>query len=199
MKRRRKRKNRAAGSYTKRRVVARSRRNPKRRRRSISKRQVMAFNRTHRRNRRRRSSSNPFAKSISLSRPSDLVTAGAGVLVGVFGVKTVLPFLPSSITGNPMFATAAALAIAAGEWWLLSFVSPEFGAAAGLGGIAEAASVALTNYGFPSSRAGRLRTGPVRGSAESDIGCCNRIPQIHDRCNFGLPAALCGSLTAEIQ
>ena len=150
MKRRRKRKNRAAGSYTKRRVVARSRRNPKRRRRSISKRQVMAFNRTHRRNRRRRSSSNPFAKSISLSRPSDLVTAGAGVLVGVFGVKTVLPFLPSSITGNPMFATAAALAIAAGEWWLLSFVSPEFGAAAGLGGIAEAASVALTNYGFPS-------------------------------------------------
>jgi hypothetical protein len=140
-----KRRKKAAGH--KHHVVARSqnrkRKNP---RRGVSKAQVRAFMKKHKMNRRRHSASNPFAKSISLGRASDVVTAAAGVLVGVFLNKTLVGFLPSSITSNPLYATMAAAGGAILEWWVLSMVQAEFGAAVGLGALAEAASIALTNY-----------------------------------------------------
>jgi hypothetical protein len=152
MAKKRKRKNSAAGRH-RHRVVARRSRNVKHRR-SISKKQVQAFMRNHRMNRgRRRSSSNPFAKQISLSRPSDMVTAAGGLLVGVFGVKTGMGFMPASLTSSPLLTTASALALAGLEWWVLSFVSPEFGAAVGLGGIAEAISTGLDQFGVGQSLA----------------------------------------------
>jgi hypothetical protein len=98
------------------------------------------------RTRRRRRASNPFATSISLSRPTGIITAAAGVLVGVAATKFLVGMLPASISGNTIYATVAGFVAAAAEWWLLSLVSPEFGAAAGLGGIAEAGSIALTNF-----------------------------------------------------
>lgn len=110
--------------------------------------------RKHRSNRgRRRSSGNPFAKQISLSRPSDMVTAAGGLLVGVFGVKAGIGFMPASLTSSPLLTTASALALAGLEWWALSFVSPEFGAAVGLGGIAEAISTGLDQFGVGQSLA----------------------------------------------
>ena len=139
----RKRRNKAAGH--KHRVVARSR-NRKTRRRSISKSQVQAFMRKHKMNRRRRSSSNPFAKSISLSRPSDLVTAGAGVIGGVVLNKLVISWLPANLTSNPAMAALVSFGIAIGEWWAFSFITPELGAAVGLGGVAEAGSIALSQF-----------------------------------------------------
>lgn len=96
-----------------------------------------------------RRSSNPFGTTISIRRPTEILTATAGVLVGVAGAKFGVSLLPASITGNTLYSTLAAFAVAGLEWWLLSMVSPEFGAAAGLGGIAEAGSIALTNF-FPS-------------------------------------------------
>lgn len=144
----RKKRNRASGRVR----VARSRsRNVKRysaRRRSnkgytIRRRSRNPIMKAHR---RRRRSSNPFATSISLSRPTGLITAGVGVLVGVAATKFLVSLLPASIAGNTLYATVAGFAAAAVEWWLLSLVSPEFGAAAGLGGIAEAGSIALSNF-----------------------------------------------------
>jgi hypothetical protein len=96
--------------------------------------------------RHRRRSSNPFATSISLSRPTGIITAAAGVLVGVAATKFIVGMLPASISSNTLYATIAGFAAAAFEWWLLSLVSPEFGAAAGLGGVAEAGSIALNNF-----------------------------------------------------
>ena len=96
--------------------------------------------------RRHRRSRNPFASTISLSRPAGIITAAAGVLVGVAATKFIVGLLPPSITSNTIYATVAAFGAAAVEWWLFSLVSPEFGAAAGLGGIAEAGSIALTNF-----------------------------------------------------
>lgn len=92
---------------------------------------------------------NPFAKSISLSKPTDMVIAGLGVLVGVTATKTVIGFLPDFFKQNTLFATLGAFVAAGLEWWLFSMVNAEFGAAAGLGGIAQAGSIALTNY-FPT-------------------------------------------------
>ena len=164
-----KRRKRRSGSHKHRVVVARSsnrrrstRRNPSRRR-SISKSQVKAFMKRNHMGRSRRRASNPFAKSISLSRPSDIVTAGAGVLVGVFVNKTLVGFLPASVTSNPLYTSLAALVAAAAEWWAFSLIDPEFGAAVGLGAIAEAGSLALATYlpsvGAPLSLSGRRGAG----------------------------------------
>jgi hypothetical protein len=140
----RKKKNRAAGSHHHR-VVARSR-NKKAPRRAISKAQVRAYMKRHRMGGRRRHSSNPFAKSISLSGPTNVVTSIGGVLAGVFINKTVVAFLPANITSNTLYATLASGAIALAEWWIFSMVEPEFGAAVGLGALAEVGSIALSNY-----------------------------------------------------
>jgi len=96
-----------------------------------------------------RRSGNPFARQISLNTPSNMVVAGLGALVGVAATKTLVGFLPSSISGNTLYATIGAFVAAAAQWWAFSMINPEFGAAAGLGGIAEAGSIALTNY-FPT-------------------------------------------------
>jgi hypothetical protein len=103
----------------------------------------------HHHKRRHRHSHNPFAKSISLSKPTDMVIAGLGVLVGVTATKTVIGFLPDFFKQNTLYATIGAFVAAGLEWWLFSMVNAEFGAAAGLGGIAQAGSIALTNY-FPT-------------------------------------------------
>lgn len=93
-----------------------------------------------------RRSHNPFGTSISIQRPVEIITAGIGVLVGVAATKFIVGMLPATISGNTLYSTIAAFAAAGLEWWLLSMVSPAFGAAAGLGGIAEAGSIALTNF-----------------------------------------------------
>ena len=167
-----KRKNKAAGH--KHRVVARSR-TKKTVRRSISKAQVKAFMKRNRMGaKRRRSASNPFARSISLGRPSDMVTAAGGVLVGVFGVKAGMGFLPASVTSSPLFTTLAAVFLAGVEWWALSFISPEFGAAAGLGGIAEAVSIGLDQFGVGS---GVALNGLRRGRFGDFVPASFSVPQ----------------------
>src|SRR5580693_1253532 len=95
--------------------------------------------------RRTRSSSNPFATSITLGKPVKVATAGAGVLVGVALVKGIgnSSFVPATISGNNLFLTLFKFGLAGVVWWGLSMIDPEFGAAAGLGGIAEAGSNAL--------------------------------------------------------
>jgi hypothetical protein len=138
-------KNKAAGRHHHR-VVARSRNKKTTRRRSISKAQVKAFMKRHRMGGRRRHSSNPFAKSISLSGPTNVVQSIGGVLAGVFINKTVVGLLPSNITATPLYATLASAAVALAEWWLFSMIEAEFGAAVGLGALAEVGSIALSNY-----------------------------------------------------
>jgi hypothetical protein len=98
-----------------------------------------------------RSSSNPFATSITLGKPVKVATAGAGVLVGVALVKGIgnSSFVPATISGNNLFLTLFKFGLAGVVWWGLSMIDPEFGAAAGLGGIAEAGSNALNTW-FPS-------------------------------------------------
>lgn len=144
------------------RVASRSR-NTKRRSHMISMSTAMRMMRGKKKHHRRRGgyrSSNPFSTTISIRRPAEILTAAAGVLVGVAGAKFIVGLLPSSITSSTLYSTLAAFAAAAVEWWVLSMVSPEFGAAAGLGGIAEAGSIALTNYlpsvGGPLALSGRM-------------------------------------------
>jgi hypothetical protein len=100
----------------------------------------------HSKHHKARRAHNPFGTNISIRRPVEIVTAAAGVLVGVAATKFIVGMLPTTITSNTLYATLAGFAAAGLEWWVLSFVSPEFGAAAGLGGIAEAGSIALTNF-----------------------------------------------------
>jgi hypothetical protein len=104
-------------------------------------------------------SSNPFGTVISIRRPVEILTAGAGVLVGVAGAKFLVGLLPAAVTSSTLYSTLAAFGAAVLEWWLLSMVNPEFGASAGLGGIAAAGSIALTNYlpavGGPLALSGR--------------------------------------------
>lgn len=90
--------------------------------------------------------SNPMAKSIELHRPAQIVQAGVGVLVGVAATKAIVAALPTQVTQSAAYSTGAAAVVALGIWWLGSMVSPEFGAAAGLGGIAEAGSIALNGF-----------------------------------------------------
>ena len=126
-----------------------NKKNPKRRS-GLTISRVAAFARSHgmkvtkKGNYRR--SRNPLASSISLSRPSGIVQAGVGVLVGVAATKAITAALPSTITSSSLYSTIAAAAVAAGVWWIGSFINPEFGAAAGLGGIAEAGSIALNAF-----------------------------------------------------
>ena len=116
---------------------------------TVSARTLMALakgaKRTHNRKHHSRSH-NPMAKSIELHRPAQIVQAGVGVLVGVAATKAIVAALPTNITQSAAYSTAAAAAVAVGIWWLGSMVSPEFGAAAGLGGVAEAGSIALNGF-----------------------------------------------------
>jgi hypothetical protein len=119
----------------------------RRRSRGVSARSVMALMRSKRKgNRRHRRSRNPMATSISLHRPAGVVQAAVGVLVGVAATRAIMAALPANITSSSMYSVLAAGAIAVGIWWIGSMVSPEFGAAAGLGGIAEAGSIALNAF-----------------------------------------------------
>ena len=136
-------KNRASGRGH--RVASRSR-NSKRKSTMIPMSTALRMMGKKKKRNKARRSSNPFGTTISIRRPTEILTAAAGVLVGVAGTKFIVGMLPSAITSNTLYATLAAFASAGLEWWLLSFVSPEFGAAAGLGGIAEAGSIALNNF-----------------------------------------------------
>ena len=128
----------------------------------------------HHAHHRKHRSHNPFAKSISLSKPTDMVIAGLGVLVGVTATKTVIGFLPDFFKQNTLYATLGAFVAAGLEWWLFSMVNAEFGAAAGLGGIAQAGSIALTNY-FPSV-GGRIALSGRRGVGDFVSGSFT-VPQ----------------------
>jgi hypothetical protein len=110
---------------------------------------------------------NPMASSISLSRPSGIVQAGVGVLVGVAATKAITAALPSEVTSSPLYSTVAAAAVAAAVWWVGSFINPEFGAAAGLGGIAEAGSIALN--AFLPSVGSTLALSGLRGRGVNDF------------------------------
>lgn len=116
---------------------------------SMSARSLMALARGHKhrkQNRRHHRSRNPMARSISLARPAQVITAAVGVLIGVAATRAIVSALPSTVTSSNLYSTLAAVAVAVGIWWIGSMVSPEFGAAAGLGGIAEAGSVALNSF-----------------------------------------------------
>jgi len=89
---------------------------------------------------------NPLATSISLSRPTNIVQAGVGVLVGVAATKAITAALPATVTASPLYSTVAAAGVAVAAWWLTSFIDAEFGAAVGLGGIAEVGSIALNAF-----------------------------------------------------
>lgn len=137
------------------------------RRHGVSKTAAMAYAKRHgmkmvgRKGNRR--SHNPMASSISLSRPSGIVQAGVGVLVGVAATKAIVAALPSEVTGSPLYSTVAAAGVAIAVWWVGGFINPEFGAAAGLGGIAEAGSIALNAFlpsvGSTLALSGRGRLG----------------------------------------
>jgi hypothetical protein len=118
----------------------------RRRSRNVSRRSLMSLMRRGRRGHRRRRSSNPMATHISLTRPAAVIQAAVGVLVGVAATRAIVAALPANISGSSLYSTVAAVAIAVGIWWLGSMISPEFGAAAGLGGIAEAGSIALNQF-----------------------------------------------------
>jgi len=95
-------------------------------------------------------SGNPFgASSLALGTPTKIATAGFGVLVGVAVNRGVVSMLPAAVTSNNFYAVAASLAVALAQWWGFSMINAEFGAAAGLGGIAETGSVALNTW-FPA-------------------------------------------------
>lgn len=93
-----------------------------------------------------RGSRNPMATSISLNRPSKVVEAGVGVLLGVAVTKGLVAALPANITNSPLYSSVAAAGVAFAIWWGGSMVSAEFGAALGIGGIAEAGSIALNGF-----------------------------------------------------
>jgi hypothetical protein len=100
--------------------------------------------------RKHRRSHNPFgASSLQLSTMPKIAVAGAGVLIGVAVNRGIVSILPAAVTSNSLYATAASFAVAFAQWWAFSMINPEFGAAAGLGGIAEAGSTALNTW-FPS-------------------------------------------------
>ena len=135
----------------------------------LSKTRVMAYAKSHGMKvvgrKGNRGSRNPMASSISLSRPSGIVQAGVGVLVGVAATKAITAALPSEVTASPLYSTVAAAAVAAAVWWVGSFINPEFGAAAGLGGIAEAGSIALNAF-LPSVGSTLALSGIRRGIAD---------------------------------
>lgn len=117
----------------------------RRRSRNVSARSLMSLMR-RRSGRKHRRSSNPMATHISLTRPAAVIQAAVGVLVGVAATRAIVAALPANISGSSLYSAVAAVAIAVGIWWIGSMVSPEFGAAAGLGGIAEAGSIALNAF-----------------------------------------------------
>lgn len=103
---------------------------------------------------------------------SKVLEVGFGVAVGVGVNKAVLPMLPVQFTSSSATATIAALAIAAAEWWAASFVSPDFGAAVGLGGVAHAVNVGLNAF-VPSVGAWTGMSGIRRGTGDFVPGKLN--------------------------
>jgi hypothetical protein len=99
-------------------------------------------NKGHRR-RRSNARKNPFSFFGGPAKPAVVAEAAVGVLAGLAIARAVINMLPASLTSTTLSKTASSIAIAIGEWWLLSMVSPTFGAAAGLGGIAYAGNSAL--------------------------------------------------------
>jgi hypothetical protein len=94
----------------------------------------------HRRGRR-----NPvfFGSNVSPVKLAEYVAAG---LVGVTVNRAIVAALPVSVTGNNIFATAAALGIALVQWWLGSMASKDIGAAFGFGGLMNAGNQALNAF-----------------------------------------------------
>lgn len=82
----------------------------------------------------------------SPARPGKVLEAALGVLIGVAVNKTAVALLPTSLTGSSVAATLSSFAVAVGQWWLASMISPDFGTAVGLGGIANAGSTALNAF-----------------------------------------------------
>lgn len=121
-------------------------------------------------------SRNPMASSISLSRPSKIMEAGVAILVGVAGTKAIVSALPDKVTSSPLYSSIAAAAIALGIWWTGSMLSPEFGAAAGLGGIAEAGSIALNGF-LPDIGAKLALSGVSRGRLGDFVPGSFTVPQ----------------------
>lgn len=96
--------------------------------------------------RRRKNPKGGFSFFGGPARPGKVLEASLGVLVGVAVNKTVVALLPASLTGSSVAATVASFGVAVGQWWLASMISPDFGTAVGLGGIANAGSVALNAF-----------------------------------------------------
>lgn len=113
---------------------------------------------------RKKGKRNPVFFGTSVS-PAKMAMLVGGGLVGVAVNRMVLPMLPATVTGNNIAATAAAVAIAAAEWWAFSFLDKEFGAAAGFGGLMNAGSQALNAF-IPSVGSVVALRGGRRGVAD---------------------------------
>ncbi len=135
-----------------------NRRNPARRG-YVAKRKN-SFSKTHKRRNPGRMSM--FGQPLKIQK---VLEVGFGVAVGVGVNKAVLPMLPANFTSSNAMATAAAFAIAVAEWWAASFISPDFGAAVGLGGIAHAVSQGLNAF-LPSVGAWTGMSGVRRGTGD---------------------------------
>jgi hypothetical protein len=119
-------------------------RNGARRKTSVIKRPHY-FAKKSKSNHRRRKSRNPafFGASVTPVKMAEYVAAG---LVGNAVNRAIVAALPASVTGNNIFATAAAVGIAIAQWWLGSMASKDLGSAFGFGGMMNAASTALNTF-----------------------------------------------------
>lgn len=69
-----------------------------------------------------------------------------GVLIGAAVTRTVVPALPAALRSNNAMATATSVGVALLAGWAGGKVSTDFGNAVMLGGLAQAASVALNAF-----------------------------------------------------
>lgn len=147
---------------------------------------------------KRRTSKNPFTFFGGSARPKTVGKAVIGVLAGVSIGRAVTNMLPASFTATNLTHSLSAAAVALAEWWALSLIDPEFGTAAGLGGLAYAGNVALNAFlpevggytGISGVRRGtgdfinaRLQATPLLPGASgiSGVGRVNAYPSAYGR------------------
>ncbi len=114
-----------------------------------------------------------FGQSVSIAKMGEYI---AGGLIGVTVNRVVLPLLPAQVTGNNIFATVAAFAIALAEWWAASWIDRDFGAAVGFGGLMNAGSQALNAF-IPQVGSVISLSGPRRGVGDFVPGMFT-VPQV---------------------
>lgn len=87
------------------------------------------------------------------ARPLEVAKYVAGGLIGVTVTKTVLPMLPSVLTGNNIMRVLSSVAVAFAAGWAASKLNSDFGSAVLFGGLMQAGSMALNAFIPPVGRA----------------------------------------------